>query len=100
MLVTVANTGWMATATVQATEVLKIARPVRVSLTLMNAEMVEGEAVRSLGVLPGTHDGPAAERSLEWAVRVVDGRRPASVEITIWSEKAGTVRRVVRLGGG
>ncbi|MCH7563147.1 MAG: hypothetical protein IH968_04910 [Gemmatimonadetes bacterium] len=98
VLATVANIGWMATATVQATEVLEIAKPVRVSITLTNAELVEGEAVWSLGVLPGTHDGPAVERSLEWSVRVVDGRRPASAEITVWSEKAGTVRRVVRLG--
>ncbi|GMR14200.1 MAG: M14 family metallopeptidase [Gemmatimonadota bacterium] len=95
----VGNTGWLATATVQAIEVLEIAKPVRVNLTLTNAELVEGEAVRSLGALPGTHGGPVVERSLEWSVRVFDARRPASAEITIWSEKAGTARRVVRLDG-
>ena len=93
----VANTGWMATATVQAAEVLGIAEPVQVSIVLRNAELVSGEAVRSLGVLPGAHDGSPEEHRLEWSVRVIDSERPATAAVTVRSQKAGTARRTVEL---
>lgn len=95
---TVANVGWMPTATEHAYRVLKTAKPVRVELELTNAELVDGEAERALGVLPGAHDGAAEEFSLSWTVRIIDADRPASAQIVVRSEKAGTVRRELVLG--
>ena len=95
--VRVANVGWMATATVHATEVLGIAKPVRVWLELVNAELVFGEAVVSLGVLPGTRGGAAEENTVGWTIRIRDDSRPARATIVVESEKAGTVRRTLDL---
>ena len=97
----VANTGWMATATAHAFQVLKTAKPVRVRLDLDGAELVEGEAEVDLGVLPGTRpDAPAPGRHLAWRVRVLDPGRPAHLEVTVTSEKAGTVRKRIALSRG
>jgi hypothetical protein len=94
---TVANVGWMATATDQAAEVLDIAQPVRVRLELTNAELVSGDRVISLGVLPGARGGAAEARGVAWTVRVLDETRPASATIVVVSEKAGTVRQTLEL---
>ena len=96
----VANVGWMATATDQATEVLDIAEPVRVRLELVNAELVSGEAVVSLGVLPGARGGAAEVRAIAWTVRVLDDAQAARATIVVESQKAGTVRRTLELPGG
>ena len=93
----VANIGWMATATDQAAEVLDIAKPVRVRLELVNAELVSGDAVISLGVLPGTRGGVAEARAVAWTVRVGDDKQPARATIVVESEKAGTVRQTLEL---
>ena len=93
----VANIGWMATATDHAAEVLDIAKPVRVSLEMVNAELVSGDALVSLGVLPGTGGGAPEARAVTWTVRVRDDTRPARVTIVVESEKAGTVRRTLEL---
>ena len=94
---TIGNVGWMATATVHANDVLQIARPVTVRLNLSNAELVDDRADRSLGVLAGFRGEDPVQRELEWRVRVVDSSQPASVEIVVWSEKAGVARHVVVL---
>ena len=96
---TVGNLGWMATATVHANEVLHIAKPVTVRLELSNAELDDDHADRSLGVLPGFRGEDPVQRELEWRVRVVEPSQPASVEIVVWSEKAGVARHVVVLDG-
>ena len=98
--VTVANVGWMATATAHAVEELGIARPVRARLQLNNAELVSGDGVVDLGVLQGTRLGAAESRVATWSARVLDGERPASATIIIESEKAGTLRRTVTLTTG
>lgn len=101
----VANVGWMATATVHAAEVLRIAEPVVVKLDLVNAELLsdvessDGSAV-SLGVLPGTRAGEVEARRVEWRVRIRDRSQPASAMIAVESEKAGTVRRTLELHPG
>jgi hypothetical protein len=95
--VTVANVGWMATATAHAVEELGIAQPVRARLQLSNAELVSGDAIVDLGVLQGTRLGAADSRVATWSARVLDGGRPASATIIVESEKAGTVRRTVTL---
>jgi hypothetical protein len=87
----------MATATDQAAEVLDISKPVSVRLELVNAELVSGEAVISLGVLPGTGAGRADPRAVAWTVRVADDKQPASATIVVESEKAGTVRQTLKL---
>ena len=93
----VGNHGWMATATVHATEVLGTAKPVTVRLELENAELTGGDAVRFLGVLPGTRGGDVLGRDLSWRVRVLDRGSPATATIVVESEKAGVARRTVRL---
>ena len=95
--VSVANVGWMATATAHAAEVLGIAEPVRVRLELVNAESVSGDSVVSLGVLPGAQEGAPEVRAVGWTVRIRDGAQPARVTIVVESEKAGTVRRTLEL---
>ena len=95
--VTIANVGWMATATAQASEVLGIAKPVRVWVELGDASLVAGQEIVSLGVLPGARGGAPASRAVSWSVRVESASRPATVTVVVTSEKAGTVRRVVEL---
>jgi Zinc carboxypeptidase len=94
---TVANVGWMATATVHAQEELGIAKPVTVSIELMNAQLISGDAKVDLGVLPGIRSGPVDARTVEWTVRALDGFDPASVTIVVWSQKAGTVRSTLAI---
>ena len=95
----VANIGWMATATDHAAQVLDIAKPVRVRLELVNAELVSGDMVVSLGVLPGTGGGAAEARTVAWTVRVRDDAQPARATIVVESQKAGTVRQTLELPG-
>ena len=94
---TVANIGWMPTATAHARDVLQIAKPVTVRLELLNAALVDDVGERSLGVLPGARAAGPVQRELEWRLWVVDPSQPASVEIVVTSEKAGVARRVVVL---
>ncbi len=90
---TVANTGWMPTATAYAHENLEIAKPVTVSATLTGAELAEGQVFRrSLGNLPGNRDGQMPQREVSWRVRVTDTSESASVSLEVWSEKAGVQR--------
>ena len=91
----VANVGWAATATAQASEVLRTAQPVRVSLELENATILEGESVVSLGVLPGTRGGAPSKRDVSWSIRAIDPASPMRVSLVVSSQKAGTARREV-----
>lgn len=95
---TVANAGWMPTATAYAAEVLKIAQPVRVELKLVNATIVRGVPMLDLGVMPGTRGRRPRGELVGWRVRITDPARPAEATIVLRSEKAGTIRRRVRLG--
>lgn len=90
--VKVANVGWMATSTVHAQEVLGIAEPVRVSISVSGGKLVEGEAETLLGTLPGAREEGPEEQSLIWTVSVSESSTPATVEVVVRSEKAGTVR--------
>lgn len=115
---TVANVGWMPTATAHAEQVLESAKPVVARITLINAQLVDepdrgpdiatgprgrgltmarfpGE--RSLGVLPGAREQGPSARPITWRVRVRDAAKPANAEIVVISEKAGTARRQVNL---
>jgi hypothetical protein len=98
--VKVANVGWMATSTVHAQEVLGIAEPVRVSISVGGGELVEGEVETSLGTLPGAREEGPEVRSLIWVVRVPESSTPARVEVVVRSEKAGTVRGRVEVPAG
>lgn len=95
VVASVANIGWMATATAHATESLRTAKPVRVHLELDNGTLERGEPVISLGVLPGTGGGSPDVRELSWTVRVLDAARPVRATVIVSSEKAGMARRVV-----
>ena len=91
--VAVTNTGWMPTATAYAREILEIAKPVTISVTLANAELEEDQASQhSLGTLPGARDRQPRETEVSWRVRVTDTTAAANVSIEAWSEKAGVAR--------
>ncbi len=101
---TVANVGWMPTATAHAVETLGTAQPVVVEITLHNAAMpsdVPGRsqagltfASQSLGVLAGTRaDQPAKMNQMFWNAEIIDPAQPASIEIAVRSQKAGVARR-------
>ncbi len=95
----VGNVGWMPTATAHAAEVLRIAKPVRVKLSLANAKLFEGESEVELGVLRGARNGEMDTRTLRWEIRITDPNREARVDIEVWSEKGGVARRSVRIPG-
>ena len=96
---TVANVGWMATATAQASGVLGTSQPVRAWLELENATIVDGVPVATWDVLPGTRGGAPTSRSVRWSVRALDPSRSVAVTVVVRSEKAGTVRHQVELTG-
>ncbi|MEE8469648.1 MAG: hypothetical protein V3T22_14400, partial [Planctomycetota bacterium] len=94
----VENWGWMPTATTWAEKEWHTAKPVRVTLTLSGADLLEGVATQSLGVLPGSREGtPTPGHNLSWRVRRTSADRAGSLEITVSSEKAGTLRRTLVL---
>ncbi len=92
---TVANVGWMATATVQASETLGTARPVRAYIELENAVVLAGGPIVDLGVLPGTRGGSVDPKEVSWSVGAVDPTHPVGVTVVVSSEKAGTVRQTL-----
>ena len=106
----IANVGWMPTSTAHASEVLGIAEPVVVEITLTNATMpadIPGRSQggrtfssRSLGILPGARDDrPAKMNQLFWNAEIVDPSRPASVLIVVRSQKGGIARQRLELIG-
>jgi len=94
---TVANSGWVATATHHALETLHTSKPVQVRVEMENARLLEGEEAAELGVLPGTHGGPPQVREVSWVLEATDATRPVNVTVVVWSEKAGTARRTVTI---
>lgn len=95
---TAGNVGWMATTTAHARFVLQTARPIEMRLELDNAEIVAGDARRTLGFLPGARDGqtPTAP-PVRWSVRLLDPTDPSHATVVAVSEKAGIVRRTLDL---
>jgi len=104
----IANIGWMPTSTAYASEVLGIAEPVVVEITLTNATMpadIPGRSQggqtfssRSLGVLPGARENrPARMNQMFWNAEIVDPSRPASALIVVRSQKGGVARRRLEL---
>jgi murein tripeptide amidase MpaA len=95
---TIANLGWMGTSTVQASEVLGIAQPVRAHLELENARLSgDGVGIVSIGILPGNRGGSPEHHEVAWRVQIVDSTRPAHVQLVVVSEKGGTVRQRIEL---
>jgi len=106
--VSIANVGWMPTATAHASQTLGIARPVMVEITLTNAEMppdVPGRSAagqtfarQSLGVLAGTRpDRPAKMNQMFWNAEIIDASQPAWADIVVRSEKGGVERQRLEL---
>ncbi len=100
----VENEGYLPTNITQRALDAQVAVPVRAILELTDVELVSGSLRTELGHLLGTRDdqgrtGTAGmRRTLEYVVSAT-GSDPR-VSITAVSEKGGTVRREVRLGGG
>ena len=99
--VVVENAGYMPTNLTRRAIVAELAKPVRASLKLGNATLVDGPLAASLGHIPGrrniTASGPAAHTATSsWVVKA--GTAGAvEVEVVVVSEKGGTDRRRVVL---
>lgn len=98
--VEVENRGYMPTNITKRAIVAELAKPVRASLKLNGASLVDGSAVVSLGNIPGRRGIPAASprhnaATASWVVK--SGPGAADVEIEVVSEKGGTERRRVTL---
>jgi hypothetical protein len=100
---TVENEGYLPTYITQRALEAELAVPVRVILELTDAELVAGSLRTDIGHLLGTRDaqrrtGTAAmRRTIEYVVRATG--TDARVSITARSEKGGTVRTELVLGG-
>jgi hypothetical protein len=100
----VENEGYLPTNITQRALEAEVAVPVRVILELTDAELVSGSLRTDIGHLMGTRDaqrqtGTAAmRRTIEYVVRAT-GNDPHAA-ITARSEKGGTVRTELALGGG
>ncbi len=98
--VVVENGGYMPTNITKRAIVAELAKPVRATLKLTGASLVEGKATVSLGNLPGRRGISAGSprENVVTASWVVKGATAAAeVEIEIVSEKGGTDRRKVAL---
>ena len=106
----IANVGWMPTSTAHASDVLGIAEPVTVEITLTNAVMPadvpgrgqggQASSTLSLGVLAGARDGvPAEMNQMFWNAEIVDRDAPASALIVVRSQKGGIARQRLELIG-
>ena len=100
----VENEGYLPTYITQRALDAEVAVPVRVTLELTDAELVSGALRSDIGHLMGTRDAQrqtgtaATRRTIEYVVRVTGGQ--PRVSITARSEKGGTVRTDLPLGGG
>ena len=97
----VENTGYMPTNITRRALVAELAKPVRASLKLGNATLVDGPVVASLGHIPGrrnlTASEPAANTATaSWVVKA-GAAAAGEVEVVVVSEKGGTDRRKVVL---
>jgi len=98
--VTVENTGYMPTNITRRAITAELAKPVRATLKLNGAALVDGMPVVSLGNLPGRRGiTSAAPRqnvaTASWVVRAVASATDVLIEVV--SEKGGTERRRVPL---
>jgi hypothetical protein len=97
----VENEGYLPTNITQRALDTEVAVPVRVTVSLRDATLVAGQERTELGHIAGSRDTQGSEgradsrRSVEYVVRVT-GSRPV-LELTVFSEKGGVVRREVEL---
>ncbi|HWP38799.1 MAG TPA: M14 family metallopeptidase [Gemmatimonadales bacterium] len=101
--VTVENEGYLATNITQRALDARLAPPVRALIELRDAELVSGAKRTEIGHLKGSRDTQGdmrraeSRRTVEYVARVT-GARPLAT-ITVVSEKGGTTKREVVLGG-
>jgi len=89
----IANVGWMPTATEHAAKVLGIAQPVTATINLVNAELTDGYNQNlNLGVLPGARKAGPIVQNVTWRIKKVNSTKPATAQIVVSSQKAGTKR--------
>lgn len=103
----VENSGFLSTATSGQGQKRNAARPVRVELALPEgAVLVTGKARTELGHLQGRSNklevtgvyGSSPTDNRAWTEWVVSGPSGAEIEVTVLSERAGTIRTGVALG--
>lgn len=94
LTVTVQNEGYLPTNISKRALESQIAVPVRSTITLNNAELVDGKLRTDIGHLAGRRDDDSATKSIKEVTYVirVTGSNP-SATVTIESEKGGKVKR-------
>ncbi len=99
--VVVENAGYLPTNITRRAIVAELAKPVRTSLKLSGATLVDGSLAKSLGHIPGRRSVSSSSPSpytvtTSWVVKA-GSSAGAEVEITVASEKGGTDRRTLVL---
>jgi hypothetical protein len=97
--VNVMNDGFLPTYVTRKAVDNGLAKPIRAELTLSGAELLAGESIEVVGHLKGTnpkvYSYGDSETTVKWVVRRQDEN--AKAEVTIVSQKAGTVSKEVTL---
>jgi murein tripeptide amidase MpaA len=93
------NIGYLPTNITQRALDAKLNQPVRAIIKLNNAELVAGKLRTDLGHIAGSRDSGSSsaysKRWLEYGIKVLGAK--ATATLTIRSEKAGIVRKVLKL---
>jgi hypothetical protein len=104
---TIANEGYLPTNVTQKAIQHNLAKPLRVKLELVKAEIISGEAKTEIGHIKGnappargmfgrpSGDAPQNTKTVEWIIRVEE--KGASANLTVVSQKAGTTSKKVAL---
>jgi hypothetical protein len=75
---------------------MEIAKPIRATIDLKDAELVGGKARMDLGHLDGSRDNEGiTRRNFEYVIKVT-GKNPVAT-VTVQSEKGGTITKQISL---
>ncbi len=93
------NIGYLPTNITQRAKDARLNQPVRAIIELKNAELIAGKRRTVLGHIAGSRDGSSSsansKRQLEYGIKI--GAANATATLTIQSDKAGIVRKVLKL---
>ena len=93
------NIGYLPTNITERAKEASLNQPVRAIIELKNAELIAGKHRTDLGHIAGTRDGGSSsmnsKRRLEYGIKI--GASNATAILTIHSDKAGIVRKVLKL---
>ena len=93
------NIGYLPTNITQRAKDARLNQPVRAIIELKNAELIAGKRRTVLGHIAGSRDASSSsansKRQLEYGIKI--GAANATATLTIQSDKAGIVRKVLKL---